>query len=63
MEKALIELASTVTHEYGLNVEANFIETNAPALMSERFMQPLERAADSLKLSHCRMMSFAGHDS
>jgi N-carbamoyl-L-amino-acid hydrolase len=63
MEQALVELASTVAGEYGLEVEAHFIETKAPALMSERFMLAVERAADGLKLSHSRMMSFAGHDS
>jgi N-carbamoyl-L-amino-acid hydrolase len=63
MEQALIALASTVAHECCLEVEAHFIEKTAPALMSERFMQAVESAADSLKLSHTRMMSFAGHDS
>jgi acetylornithine deacetylase/succinyl-diaminopimelate desuccinylase-like protein len=44
-------------------VEAQFIEKKQPALMSEHFMHAVERAADSLNLSHTRLMSFAGHDS
>jgi hydantoinase/carbamoylase family amidase len=63
MKRALIELACEVAHEYGLQAEAHCIETNPPALMSEKFMQAVEQASNKLELKHTRMMSFAGHDS
>ena len=63
MKNDLVELAYAVGAEYGLRVDAHFIETNPPALMSERLMRAVENASDTLQLPHTRMMSFAGHDS
>ena len=62
MERELIDLASQVAETYGLRVECQVVEKALPALMSERFMGAVERAAVSLSLPHTRLMSFAGHD-
>lgn len=63
MERELLDLASQVADNYGLTLEYQVVENVSPALMSERFMAAVERAADSLSLPHTRLMSFAGHDS
>jgi len=63
MERELLDLASQVGDKYGLKVECQVVEKLPPTLMSEPFMGAVERAADSLNLSHTRLMSFAGHDS
>ena len=62
MRADLTRLLKECALEFDLS--ASYEETPAviPAGMSERVMRAIERGADSLGLTHERMLSFAGHD-
>ncbi len=62
MQAALLPLAESVAHKYGLSVEIQPASHTAPALMDEAVVQAIKGAADALGLSHTRLLSFAGHD-
>ena len=58
----LIRLLNECAAEFDLSVSYEATPPVIPAAMSESVMGAIERAADSLGLSHQRMLSFAGHD-
>ena len=63
MFSALTSLAEEIAHAHGLLVSIDTpIEGCVPAPADERLMAAIEVSAETLGLSHRRMMSFAGHD-
>lgn len=58
----LFRLLDECAAEFGLNVTYEETPPVIPATMSEPVMRAIERGADSLGLSHVKMLSFAGHD-
>lgn len=62
MEADLIRLLNECADEFGLCVSHEATPPVIPATMSEPVMRAIECGADSLGLSHERMLSFAGHD-
>jgi N-carbamoyl-L-amino-acid hydrolase len=62
METALFALAREVADQHNLRLSIEAAEQIAPAVLDERVITAIERAADTLNLSHTRLMSFAGHD-
>ena len=58
----LFRLLDECAAEYGLSVTYEETPPVIPATMSESVMRAIERGADTLGLSHKRMLSFAGHD-
>ena len=62
MEKALLDRASEIASEHNLKLAVMPVGEIAPAHMNGDLMAAIETAADTLKLSHQRMMSFALHD-
>lgn len=62
MQAELIELQQRIAAKYDLVVLHESIPSVEPSKMDERVISALEDAADSCGLSHCRMLSFAGHD-
>jgi N-carbamoyl-L-amino-acid hydrolase len=62
MEAALLGLAGEAARKYGLTLTTRDIGGVAAAPMSEGVITAIERAANSLGLSHTRLISFAGHD-
>ena len=62
MQADLLALIDECAVEYDLSVTYEATPPVIPATMSESVMGAIESAADSLGLSHQRMLSFAGHD-
>ena len=62
MQAVLIELAQAIATENRLTVEVELATEGVAAPMNEGVMAAIEGAADSLGLSHTRLVSFAGHD-
>lgn len=62
MERDLIALAEAAAHEYRLGFSAQAIGSIPAAQMDERVVSAIEHAADTLNLTHTRLLSFAGHD-
>ncbi len=62
MQAALLALAEEAARKYGLTLTASDIGGVTAAPMSEQVVTAIERAADTLGLSHQRLISFAGHD-
>jgi N-carbamoyl-L-amino-acid hydrolase len=62
MERALLELAKDVAREYHLTLEIEQSGCGRAAPMHQQVVEAIEQAADSLHLSHTRLLSFAGHD-
>ena len=62
MQAALLRLLQECATEFNLSVEYEATPPVIPATMSESVMGAIERAADVLRLSRKRMLSFAGHD-
>ncbi len=62
MQAVLIELAQTIATENRLTVAVELATEGVAAPMNEGVMAAIEGAADSLGLSHTRLVSFAGHD-
>jgi len=58
----MFRLLDECAAEYGLSVSYEVTPPVIPATMSESVMRAIERGADTLGLSHERMLSFAGHD-
>lgn len=58
----LYRLLDECAAEHGLSVTYEETPPVIPATMSESVMRAIERGADTLGLSHERMLSFAGHD-
>ncbi|MEM7531953.1 MAG: Zn-dependent hydrolase [Chloroflexota bacterium] len=62
MHTALCDLAQEVANKHELQLTIHEATSCRAAPTSERVVQAIESAAESLNLSHRRMMSFAGHD-
>ncbi len=62
MQVELTRLLEECAAEFDLRVEYEATPAVVPAQMSEPVMGAFERAADTLGLSHQRLLSFAGHD-
>ena len=62
MRADLYRLLDECAAEHGLSVTYEETPAVIPAAMSESVMRAIERGADTLGLSHKRMLSFAGHD-
>ncbi|MCY3865592.1 MAG: M20 family metallo-hydrolase [Chloroflexi bacterium] len=62
MRADLYRLLDECAAEHGLSVTYEETPAVIPAAMSESVMRAIERGADTLGLSHERMLSFAGHD-
>lgn len=62
MQSDLTRLLDECALEFDLSVSYEETPAVIPAGMSELVMRAIERGADSLGLSHERMLSFAGHD-
>jgi len=62
MEADLLRLLDECAAEFDLSLSYEATPPVIPATMDETVMDAIERAADSLGLSHQRMLSFAGHD-
>ena len=62
MQEDLIHLLNDCAAEFDLCVRYEATPPVIPAAMNESVMAAIERAADTLGLSHKRMLSFAGHD-
>ena len=62
MRADLYRLLDECAAEHGLSVTREETPPVIPAAMSESVMRAIERGADTLGLSHKRMLSFAGHD-
>jgi N-carbamoyl-L-amino-acid hydrolase len=62
METALCALAREVADQYNLRLSIEATGHIAPAVLDEQVITAIEKAADTLNLSHTRLMSFAGHD-
>ena len=62
MQRVLFDLARDVAKEHGLTLEIEPVGNVSPALMDSRVMNAIATAADSLNLTHTRLMSLAGHD-
>ena len=62
MQADLLRLLNECAAEFDLSVSHEATPPVIPANMSESVMSAIERAADTLCLSHERMLSFAGHD-
>lgn len=62
MEDVLRALAQDVAAEFGLRLAIVVAGRYEPALMNEGFIRAIETAADTVGVTHTRLMSFAGHD-
>lgn len=62
MQTDLIRLLEECAAEFDLTVSYEATPPVQPALMNESVMRAIERGADTLGLSHQRLLSFAGHD-
>ncbi|MCY3833807.1 MAG: Zn-dependent hydrolase [Chloroflexi bacterium] len=62
MQADLTRLMNECALEFDLSVSYEETPAVIPAGMNEQVMRAIERGADSLGLSHERMLSFAGHD-
>ena len=62
MQADLTRLLKDCAAEFDLRVSYEDAPAVRPATMSESVMRAMEAAADTLSLSHERMLSFAGHD-
>jgi len=62
MDSDLLHLARSTAEEFGLAFSYEETTDVKAAPMSEDFVTVIEAAAESLNLSHTRLMSFAGHD-
>ncbi len=62
MQADLTRLLDECAEEFALKARYEAAPAVHPASMSDEVMRALESAADSLSLSHERMLSFAGHD-
>lgn len=62
MQAELTRLLVECAAEFNLRVRYEAAPAVQPATSSETVMRALESAADTLSLSHERMLSFAGHD-
>ncbi len=62
MQADLISLLESCAAEFDLSVSWEATPPVRPAGMSETVMTAIERGAESLGLSHQRLLSFAGHD-
>ncbi|MCY3916726.1 MAG: M20 family metallo-hydrolase [Chloroflexi bacterium] len=62
MRADLYRLLDECAAKHGLSVTYEKTPAVIPAAMSESVMRAIERGADTLGLSHKRMLSFAGHD-
>lgn len=62
MEQRLLQQAHEVARRYNLELAIESPGNVIAAVMDERVIQAVEAAADTLKLRHTRLLSFAGHD-
>ena len=62
MATALIDLAQEIAAKHDLQLTIREAAACRAAPANETIIQAIEQAADTLNLSHERMMSFAGHD-
>jgi N-carbamoyl-L-amino-acid hydrolase len=62
MEAALLEIAQESADACNLTLTIKKVDAIPPAPMTPAFVQAVEDAADTLDLSHTRLLSFAGHD-
>ena len=62
MEEVLLRQAELSTIQYGLTLKPLPVKGIAPAPMHEAVQLAIEGAAETLGLSHARLMSYAGHD-
>jgi N-carbamoyl-L-amino-acid hydrolase len=62
MQNALLDLAREVATEFRLALAIEPVGHTMPAQMDSRVMNANETAAESLGLSHTRLISLAGHD-
>jgi N-carbamoyl-L-amino-acid hydrolase len=62
METALFALARETADQHRLTLTIETKGHVVPAVLNEHMIITIEQAADTLALSHTRLMSFAGHD-
>ncbi len=62
MQTDLLKLLEDCATEFDLTVEYEATPHVHPAPMDELVMTAIERASDTLNLTHGRLLSFAGHD-
>lgn len=62
METALFTLARQVADQRKLRLSIETLGHVEPAELDTHVITTIEKAADTLDLSHTRLMSFAGHD-
>lgn len=62
MKESLLDLAKKTAREHSLTLEVTPSARCVAAPLDEGIMRAIENAADKLRLSHTRLMSFAGHD-
>ncbi len=62
MQTVLLALAQDCADEFGLSLNVQPVDNILPAPMADAMISVIEGAADTCKLTHTRLMSFAGHD-
>lgn len=62
MKTALFALAQEMADQQKLKLSIETLGYVEPALLDDHVITAIEQAADTLNISHTRLMSFAGHD-